>query len=60
MRFKSTHEMVTMYEDTRAEPLSVVSARSATVEPILMRERRMVTTRVMQMALMGIFQPGLT
>lgn len=46
MRFKSKHEIVTMYEDMRAEPLSVVSARSATVEPILMRERRIVTTRV--------------
>jgi hypothetical protein len=60
MRFKSTHEIVTMYEHMRAKPLTVVSARSATVEPILMRERRMATTRVMQMALRGIFQPGLT
>ena len=60
MRFESTHEIVTKYEDTRAEPLSVVSARSATLEPILMRERRMVMTRVIQTALRGIFQPGLT
>jgi hypothetical protein len=60
MRLKSTHEIVTMYEDTMAEVPSVTSARSATAEPILMRERRMVTTRLIQMALRGIFQPGLT
>src|SRR5271155_5507581 len=47
MRFKSTHEMVTTYEAMRDELLSVMIARSATVEPMLMRERRMVTTRVM-------------
>src|SRR2546421_12901146 len=60
MRFKSTHEIVTIYEEMRDEVLSVRIARSATVEPMLTRERRMVTKRVMQTALRGIFQPGLT
>jgi hypothetical protein len=60
IRFKSTHEMETVYEHRRAEVLSVVIARSATVEPMLMNERTMVTTTVMQTALRGIFQPGLT
>jgi hypothetical protein len=52
--------METVYEHRRAEVLSVVIARSATVEPMLMNERTMVTTTVMQTALRGIFQPGLT
>ena len=47
MRLKSRHEMVTIYEARRAELVSVLIARSATVEPILTKERRMVTMRVM-------------
>jgi hypothetical protein len=60
MRLKSRHEMVTIYEARRAELVSVLIARSATVEPILTKERRMVTTRVMKTALRGIFKLGLT
>ena len=32
----------------------------ATVEPMLMRERRIVTTRETRTALRGMFQPGVT
>ena len=40
--------------------VSELIALRATVEPMLMRERRMVMTREMKTALRGIFQPGLT
>ena len=35
-------------------------ALKATVEPMLMRERRIVTTRETRTALRGMFQPGVT
>jgi len=36
------------------------TALRAAVEPMLMRERRMVTTRETMTALRGMFQPGVT
>jgi hypothetical protein len=41
----STHEMLTMYEHKKAETHSEHIALRATVEPMLMRERRMVMMR---------------
>jgi hypothetical protein len=35
-------------------------ALNATVEPMLMRERSVVMTKVRMMALRGMFHPGLT
>jgi hypothetical protein len=44
----------------RAEMVRELIALRATVEPMLMRERRMVMRSEMKTALRGMFQPGLT
>jgi len=49
-----------MYVASKALTAKDPIALNAAVEPILMRERRQVITKVRRTALSGIFQPGLT
>jgi len=44
----------------RAEMVRELIALRATVEPMLMRDRRMVMIRETKTALRGMFHPGLT
>lgn len=49
-----------MYVPRRAETAREPMALKATVEPMLMSERRQVMTKVISTALRGMFHPGLT
>ena len=60
MRFINMQEMVIIYEETREPMVSEMMASSATVDPMLMSDSRIVTTRDTRTALRGIFQPGVT
>ena len=48
------------YEDVSAATARAAMALKATVEPMLMSERRTVKAREMSTAFRGMFQPGLT
>jgi hypothetical protein len=54
------HPIARMYEDIRPTPDSEVIMPKAIVDPIMIRERRAVKTRVTITALSGISQPGCT
>ena len=54
------HPIARMYEDIRPTPDSEVMMSKAIVEPIMIRERRVVKMRVTITALSGISQPGCT
>jgi hypothetical protein len=54
------HPMARMYEDIRPTPDSEVMISKAIVEPMMIRERRAVKTRVTITALSGMSQPGCT
>lgn len=60
MRLSSRQPMVIMYEDISELIVSVTMARRAVVEPMLIRERRAVTTKETITAFSGMFQPGAT
>lgn len=54
------HVIEMMYVDIKDTVALELMALKATVEPILMSERRQVISHVSRTALRGIFQPGLT
>lgn len=54
------HPIARMYEDIRPTPDSEVIMAKAVVDPMMIRERRMVKTSVTITALSGISQPGCT
>jgi hypothetical protein len=60
IRLRSTQPIVMMYEDIIAPIVRVTMASSAVVEPILMSDKRIVTTRETITAFKGMFQPGFT
>jgi hypothetical protein len=57
-RIRQVKEMI--YVANSAETAREPMALNATVEPMLMSERRQVMTKVIRTELRGIFQPGLT
>ena len=60
IRLRSTHPIVMIYEDIIAPMVRVTMARSAVVEPMLMSDKRMVTTSETITAFNGMFQLGFT
>ena len=57
---RRTHPIVIMYEERSDEMVKEMMAFSAAVEPMLMRESNVVTTKETMTAFKGIFQPGVT
>jgi hypothetical protein len=60
IRLRSTQPIVIIYDDIIALIVRVTMASSAAEEPILMSDKRIVTTNETITAFKGIFQPGLT
>ena len=60
MRLSRRQEKEMMYEEMRDATPREAIALKATVEPMLMRERRTVMMKETRTALRGMFQPGLT
>lgn len=60
MRLSSTQAIVMIYEDIIAPMVRVTIARSAVVEPMLISDKRIVTTRETITAFKGMFQLGFT
>jgi hypothetical protein len=54
------HPIARMYEDIKPTPDSEVIMSKAIVDPIMIRERRVVKISVTITALRGISQPGCT
>jgi len=60
IRLSSRQAIVMKYEDIIAPMVRVTMARSAVVEPILMRDKRIVTASDTITAFRGMFQLGFT